>query len=261
MTSTEPHIQIRRLQDPTNAQITAILLVMREAFAPGFALRATLGSEASAAQIDALHVCYVRAALVDGEGELWVAEVERPEVPGEKAIVGVTLCFPPGSDFLSSARQRAAAGLRQFHEVVGEQRARWFLDYYVAGIDALWKRCAGDAYMASYKLAKLAVLPEYRAFGIASELSRPVIERAARERKRVFGYGTSEKHVLGYKAVGCEILGATDFKTLTPVVGPAGEEKTSTLRVWGIGITPAAWADEEGQKEETITTQRGMAKL
>ncbi|KZT55113.1 hypothetical protein CALCODRAFT_510337 [Calocera cornea HHB12733] len=237
-------------------RVAAILHVMRVSFDSAFILRAVLGSEHSAEQIDALHALF-------GEGEVWIAEVDREGAEGGREVIGMTIWFLPGHDFLFSEKQKREAGTEEFRQLVGEQRAGWFLDYYVPGIAALWERCCPPAnpYMTAYKLSKLGVLPTYHAFGIASDLARPVVQRAANDGQPIYGHATSELHVAGYKSIGCQVLGAEDFGTLTPVLGRAGDGIVGVVRVWAIGIKPQDWLGTDQGEETEGASGRVLARL
>ncbi|KZO97687.1 hypothetical protein CALVIDRAFT_535783 [Calocera viscosa TUFC12733] len=175
--------------------------------------------------------------------------------------------FLPGCTLLGSQRQREAANLPQMYKLVGEYRSRWLVDnkvQYLPGITALCERTSPPSapFLWSYKLSKLSVRPEYHAFGIASALTRPVLQRALHERKRVFGHVTSEMHVLRYKAVGCRVLGAEDLRLLKPVEGGAKKEMVDTIRVWAMEFRPEVMlGSDPAAVEETPPPERILARL
>ncbi|KZT55111.1 hypothetical protein CALCODRAFT_361825 [Calocera cornea HHB12733] len=124
-----PRVHVRRLDHPSPSEVSEVIKLMRLAFEHTDLLHTLLSGNLSPARIDALHGCYVRAALVPGEGEIWVAEVDRTEAQGLREMVGESIWFLPGSPFLSTERQREAANLLGFAALVGEEQTQWFLNY------------------------------------------------------------------------------------------------------------------------------------
>ncbi|KZT55109.1 hypothetical protein CALCODRAFT_499057 [Calocera cornea HHB12733] len=83
----------------------------------------------------------IRGALVEGEGEVWVAEAYQGDMRGEKEIVGVTVWFLPGHRFLGSERQRNAVRWDEFMRMVGPEQERWYNDYVSRSLEVLRPVC------------------------------------------------------------------------------------------------------------------------
>ncbi|KZO97692.1 hypothetical protein CALVIDRAFT_526458 [Calocera viscosa TUFC12733] len=238
MSSPAPKIHVRRMLDPTPEELTAVLRIMRLAFSRSPFFSTVLGGDLAPERVDAFNRCFVGAALLEGEGEVWVAEVDQTDAPGGREIVGEVVWFVPGSEFLGNARQREGAWWTEFSALLGEQQAAWFTDYYLPRMDAFWTRClpTGPSHMQSYELSKLAVLPEYSAQGVASALVWPVLERAVRAGARVLGETTSERNVQMYRRVGARGVGEESFYPLEALGKEA--ECEPAFRVWALELTP-----------------------
>ncbi|KZT55110.1 hypothetical protein CALCODRAFT_499058, partial [Calocera cornea HHB12733] len=264
----------------------AVLRIIRLAFDNADILNVILSGDISARRVDTLHRCYVRAALVESEGEIWVAELERPESPGQRDIVGMALWFLPGTPFLSTERQRRASNISEFCEVVGERQSRWFLDYvspfhspflhvqlptapeYLPGLDALWNCCCpnpSESFSTSYQLSKLAILPGYDNHGLASALIRPIIERAAREGNRILGQAASDKVTRIYTHVGCRVLGTVVFMPFpslkSGLAGGGDRRMVNPLKIWAIELRPEVVLRRTHWKRSITASEPILARL
>ncbi|EJU05179.1 hypothetical protein DACRYDRAFT_113366 [Dacryopinax primogenitus] len=230
----EPEISIRRLLSPTPSEVQAALEVLRISFSKSAFFAAILGGNVSPERMAAAHELFLRAALVRGEGEVWIAESFFPEEPEKKEVVGAVLWFLPGTEFLATEKQRKAARWEEFARMLGVQ-SRWLTDYYLPRIDAFWTRALpyGPSHLESYELCKLAVLPNSHNAGIASLLVWPVLSRAVREGKRVVGETTSEGNVSKYLRVGGQQVGEERFYAFDARGRPT-EEGEPAFRIWGL---------------------------
>jgi len=241
--SNNARIYVRRLVSPTEQELSDVLQVMRIAFAQDPILQLTLANDLSRARVDGLHRCYLRAALVEGDGELWVAEIERPDIPGTRQIIGQVVWFLPGSEFMRSKSKRDTAIWEEFRPVLGESQERWFLEYYLPRLGQFWSRTVpptSPPLISTYRLSKLSILPGYQALGVGSALVLPILKRAAREGNRILGQATNERSVEVYTTVGGRVLGTEDFLPL-----PTGDRRLegtqpTGVRVWAIEFNPSA---------------------
>ncbi|KZO97689.1 hypothetical protein CALVIDRAFT_597185 [Calocera viscosa TUFC12733] len=263
--SSDVLIHVRRLLRPSDQELAGVLRVMRLAFASDPLLQLVLAGDLSPARVDGLHACYIRSGLIEGTGELWVAEAERSDAPDEREIVGQALWLVPGGGFLADESGRAAVKWDQYGPIFGERQERWFLDYYLPRLAAFWAHCVpppAESSLSAYRLSKLSVLPGYHNLGVASLLVWPVLDRAGREGRRALGQATSEQSRHVYERTGCIVLGAEDFWPLPLGEGQPAEEGKGSIRLWAIEIKPQELlGDEHWDKARTDPVKRVPAKL
>jgi len=250
----KPFLHVRRLVAPSNRELSDVLRVMRIAFAQEPVTRLVLAGDLSPMRVDGLHGCYLRAALVEGDGEVWIAELERPEAPGHMEIIGAALFFLPGREFLRGERQREAAKWEDFEPLLGEQQARWYLQYYLPRLQELWSRCLpppGEPAISTYRLSKLAVLPGTQGLGVGSAIVRPLFKRAAREGRCILGQCASERSLQVYKSVGGYVLGQEDF------VPWSGQGVTP---IWAVEVPPSGLLDPQRGRRSSATDSSGWSE-
>ncbi|KZO97685.1 hypothetical protein CALVIDRAFT_562590 [Calocera viscosa TUFC12733] len=251
-------ILVRRLVAPSERELAGVLRVMRLAFEHDPFVSALLAGNLSPERVDALNGCMVRGALVEGEGEVWVAEVEREEMNGVREVVGQALWFLPGYHFMSSERQREVVRWEELGRLLGEKQERWFLEYCLPRLGALFARCLptpGDTIDDSYHLQIVSVLPEYHNHGVAGAVVAPVFERAVRTGRRVLGEATKAHNVKVYEHVGCKLLGVEEF-------WPLPENGGESFKLWAMELKPEALTvNPHWSKRKTRTPARTLAKL
>ncbi|EJU05173.1 hypothetical protein DACRYDRAFT_103668 [Dacryopinax primogenitus] len=165
-------------------------------------------------RVDALNLCLIRGALFESEGELWVAESERPDTEGGGEIIGMALWFRPGTPFMGSGRQRRAVRWEDFGLLLDKEQEHWYFSYYSPRIGQMWARSlaeTGHTVKDSYYLRCLYVRPDWHNHGVAGKLTSPVLLRALRQGKRLLGTATRAENVEKYLHVGCKLLGSEEF--------------------------------------------------
>ncbi|KZT55120.1 hypothetical protein CALCODRAFT_499074 [Calocera cornea HHB12733] len=234
-------IHVRRLVAPSDEEFSGVLRVMRIAFAKDPILQLVLAGDLTAARVDGLHACYIRSGLIEGNGEVWVAEAERSDTPGKREIVGQAMWLAPGGQFIADERGQEAVGWAAYAPVMGDKQERWFLDYYLTRFAEMWARCLpspGEQWSSTYRLSKLSVLPEHQDLGVASLLVRPVLERGLRAGIRILGQATNERSLRVYERVGARVLDTADFWPLLPGGGQPAEDGPGAVRIWAVELNP-----------------------
>ncbi|KZO97686.1 hypothetical protein CALVIDRAFT_554226 [Calocera viscosa TUFC12733] len=239
MSNSNVQIHIRRPVEPSEREIAGVLRLMRLAFARDPFVAVILAGDLSPEKLDAMNGGFVRAALLEGEGELWVAEAERPEWNGKREIVGEAVWFLPGNHALSHERASAEVWWEDLARLLGKKQGDWFLDYFLPHLGTIWERylsTPGDTLDDGYHCQIISVLPEFHNSGIVSDLAAPVMIRAVREGKRVLGEATSAENMSKYEHMGSKAFGFEEFQ-------PLPESGMGSVRLWPFEVPPHAFLE------------------
>ncbi|KAI0776856.1 hypothetical protein BD413DRAFT_231015 [Trametes elegans] len=137
---------------------------------------------------------HLTAALVDGQGEIHVAELH------DAGVVGVAVWFGPGNGFLSTEAQRNAGWNQVMARLPAEYQAWWA--EFIIKYEELSERFLGPGVkLGAYHLQVIGVAPEHQRKGVATALLQ-----------------YAEAKVSIYKASGYSAVGST------PIKGPPDSE-------------------------------------
>ncbi|KZT55117.1 hypothetical protein CALCODRAFT_485052 [Calocera cornea HHB12733] len=243
---------IRRLVDPSEGELAGILRVMRVALVRDPCFRLILQDNCSPSRLDALNRGLLRAALLEGEGELWVAEVERPESKGLREIVGQVVWYLPGNKVMNHDLESPNTWWNELMPLLSAMERDWLLRYFLPRLAGIWERClpiAGDTVDDGYYCQLLSVLPEFHNCGIMFSVIAPVIFRAIREGKRILFESTSEENVRKYEHIGSRVFGVEDFL-------PLPESGMEVVKLWPFELLHEAVLGENSywkkEKEEGV---------
>ncbi|KZT55112.1 hypothetical protein CALCODRAFT_499060 [Calocera cornea HHB12733] len=258
MTQGDVQLHIRRLIEPSELEMRGVLRVLTQAFMPDPVVEAIFAGPPTPAGLDAMNSGFVRAALVEGQGELWVAELERSQAKGIRDIVGVGVWYVPGNHALSDERESAEVWWAELLRIVGKKQADWFLDYFLPRMAGMWERylpTPGDTLDDGYHCQMVCVLPQFHNNGIVSSLLAPVISRAVREGQRVLGEASSAENASKYAHMGCRIFGSESFE-------PLPETGLRAFKMWPLQVAPEAFLDNKyWNREKGAVSSRLAAKL
>ncbi|KZT55119.1 hypothetical protein CALCODRAFT_499070 [Calocera cornea HHB12733] len=230
-------IHIRRLVDPSKRELACVLKVLRVTFAQHPIVPLILAGNITPEGLDALDWGFLRAGLEEGEGEVWIAEHERPDMKGAREIVGVTIWHIPGNTALNQDRVTTELRWKELVHAVGTDQGNWFLNYFIPRTRMMWNRylpTPGDMYIDAYHCQLVCVLPEFHNQGVVSALGTPAIRRAVREGKRVLGEGSSATDARKYEHMGCRIFGNETFQGLPG-------SNTDSVQIWPLEVLPKAF--------------------
>ncbi|KAL0957960.1 hypothetical protein HGRIS_000141 [Hohenbuehelia grisea] len=155
---------IRRIVNPTDAQIEELTDVLTEAFSADDQLKVGFGDDAPRLQRPLNKAPVVAGSL---GGHLYVAE-------SEGKVVGVCIWFEPGREIYDSADQREAA-LEPLQKLYKPEAARWLGELAPKlkkfRVDAWGETTSKD----QWYLQRIGVAPKYQGQGIGSALIREIM--------------------------------------------------------------------------------------
>ncbi|EIW57678.1 uncharacterized protein TRAVEDRAFT_65412 [Trametes versicolor FP-101664 SS1] len=206
-------VVVREVTNPSEADLAQYTKVLAEAFGYQF-FGTALGGDRSLQEPTLL--AQINAALVNGEGEVHVAEL--PEV----GVVGVAVWFGPGQKFLTSEAQHKAGWDQVMERLPAEYREWW--DTFLVDYDALVEKSLGPGVkVGSYHLQLLGTAPDHQRKGVAKALTQygDAKARAAGVSSVLETVGPTNVSI--YKALGYEVAGSGPIKVPPPAAGGSFE--------------------------------------
>ncbi|KZT55116.1 hypothetical protein CALCODRAFT_499063 [Calocera cornea HHB12733] len=192
---------IRLLEKPTVAEQDAIIDMVMAAFAQDPFVSAGTGGQLSNLPIyRAFTACFVRGAAVDGE--IWVAELDGQ-------VVGTSIWFPPGKDFMGSEEQRQAVKLEEYLGMLKPEVAEWFMGSLIPTVGGWCAESLGGekAREQAQHLQILGVAPSYQRRGLGRALLEAGAKRGLENGKRVVWETYTAGNLAWYKSIGAVARG------------------------------------------------------
>jgi len=191
----------------TDAEVKAVIKVTMDAFAKDPFVSAGTGGQLSNLPLyEKFTACFVNGAAVDGE--IWVAEKQ-----GE--VVGTSIWFPPGTEFMGSEKQREAVNLDGYLGMLKPEVADWFMGFFIPNIDELCAESLGGstARAEAHHLQILGVSPTSRRQGIGKALFFAGANEAFAQNKRVVWETSTAPNLALYQSWGAESKGHAEFES------------------------------------------------
>ncbi|TFK51146.1 acyl-CoA N-acyltransferase [Heliocybe sulcata] len=168
-------ISIRQLVKPTSEELDAAGAVVASAMEDDAFTAGCVGGDKKF--VFPFHRATCAAAAIGGQ--LWVASC------GETDIAGVAAWFGPGQALLYSPEQ-GEAGYNDLFQAFSPGLTKWWMEYFLPKYEEQTTKALGERVkLGAWHLQLFAVLPELQGKGLGSALVRPVLEKAAAERKPI----------------------------------------------------------------------------
>ncbi|KAI9066265.1 hypothetical protein FKP32DRAFT_1674011 [Trametes sanguinea] len=197
---------VRQVTSPSEAELDKYVKLLAEAFHYQF-FAGGLGGDKSL-QEPIIHA-HVAAALVNGEGEVHVAEL--PEV----GPVGVSVWFGPGHKFLATDAQRNA-GWNQLMDRLPAQYREWWTTFLKQYDDLVDKTVGGSVKLGGYHLQLIGVVPEHQKKGVATALMKYAENKAHAARVPTLLETVGSTNVQVYKSLKYEVAGSGPLSAPPP---------------------------------------------
>ncbi|KAI0667418.1 acyl-CoA N-acyltransferase [Trametes maxima] len=202
-------VVVREVTNPSDADLDLWAKLLAEAF--GYSYFSGGFAKDKSLQEPALRA-HMTAALVEGDGEVHVAEL--PDV----GVAGVTVWFGPGSKFLDSEAQRKA-GWDQIIESLPAEYQEWWQGFYKE-YDGLAERSLGPGVKrAGYHLQLIGVAPAHQRKGVATALMRHAEAKARALRVPSVLETAGATNIKIYQALGYSSAGSGPITLAPPATG------------------------------------------
>ncbi|VDC03532.1 unnamed protein product [Peniophora sp. CBMAI 1063] len=189
-------IRVRRLENPSEADIDAIANVLATVFATDSFAIAVCGGDTT--KIYELERATVAAAAL--AGELWVAAY------GEEDFASVATWFPPGRTLLDSQDQREA-GYDQLFASFGPELVKWWIDDFLPHYGVVSVTALGEGTKAAnWNLQQIGTMPHLQRRGLATALVSAVAKKAEMDKKIVTLESEVEENLAFYRSLGWQVV-------------------------------------------------------
>ncbi|CDO74669.1 hypothetical protein BN946_scf184828.g9 [Trametes cinnabarina] len=197
---------VREVTSPSEAELDGYVKLLAEAFHYRF-FAGGLGGDESL-QEPMMHA-HIAAALVNGEGEVHVAEL--PQV----GPVGAAVWFGPGHKFLDTDAQRNA-GWNQLMERLPTQYREWWTTFLKQYDELVDKTVGANVKLSGYHLQLIGVHPDHQKKGVGSTLMKYAESKAHAARVPTLLETVGSMNVQIYKSLGYEVAGSGPISVPPP---------------------------------------------
>ncbi|EJU05174.1 hypothetical protein DACRYDRAFT_13281 [Dacryopinax primogenitus] len=199
--------KIRQLVDATPAERSTLTQVVMEAYAQDPHVSAISGGQLSNLPLyEKLTSCFVNAGCV--EGLVWIAELEGK-------MVGASIWWPPGVEFMSSEKQREVAKWDEYLVMLEPGLAEWIMSSFIPEGGAFCAQSFGGATVLNdaWGLQILCVVPSHQRQGIGRALFEIGARKALASGERLVWETANPNGPAMYKSWGAEIRGEEEFES------------------------------------------------